>query len=227
MSILLHEQLLLIALDDEKGTIGRPYVDIALAGAVLVDLLRGGRIATVDSEVRAVPHAATVGGVLDDAAAVIAGEPRVHDLRWWVKGLRGRLKPFVPRLAARLVQDGVLAAEQHKVLGLFPSTRLPERDHASEAEVDERLRQTLLGESPPDEDSAVLAGLVGAANLVGSVVEDRTRRKEAERRAEELGRGLGVGTAVEEAIAAARAEVMAAVIASTVSSATSATIVAP
>lgn len=108
------------------------------------------------------------------------------------------------------------------MLGLIPTTRLPEQDHRPEAEIRDRLWSVLLDERQPDEDDAILAGFVGTLDFVGVVVDDQTRTKEAKKRAKELAKGSELGVAVGESVRAAQAVVMAAVVASTVASIVSA-----
>jgi hypothetical protein len=201
VTLLLHERLLLLVLDDENGTSQSPHAEPALAGALLLAVLNTGAVEVEGG--RLSPAAGTApDGVLSDVASTIAEEPKPRSPRWWVDHLPGRLKPFLPRLANRLVGAGVLTEEQHKLLGLFTSApRFPERDHAPAEEVRERLRAVLVGESSPQADDAVLAGLVGAAGLTQTAV-GKDRRKQAQRRAEELGAGNELGEAVRQAIEA-------------------------
>jgi hypothetical protein len=214
MTLMLHERLLLLVLDDDKGKNQAGFADKALAGSLLFELLRAGAIELTDNRVRPTGVAPT-DAVLRHAVAAVAGESKPRDVRWWVDHLPSRLQPFLPRVAARLVDTGVLAREQHKVLGIFPTTRLPERDHAPEAQLRERLRAVLLGEVEADADDAELVAMVDALGMVGSIV-GRDARKEAERRAKALAESAELGEAVEKAVKAAQDAVMAAVIASTV-----------
>ncbi|HEX7105441.1 MAG TPA: GPP34 family phosphoprotein [Acidothermaceae bacterium] len=212
--LMLHERLLLLVLDDDKGKNQVGFADKALAGALLFELLRGNAVELTDDRIGPTGVAPT-DAVLRDAAAAIAGESKPRDVRWWVDHLPSRLPPFLPRLAARLVDTGVLSQEQHKVLGIFSTTRLPERGHVPEAQVRERLQAALLGEVDADADDAELAAMVAALGMVGSIV-GRDRRTEAERRAKALAESAEVGEAVGKAVKAAQDAVMAAVIASTV-----------
>ena len=212
--LMLHERLLLLVLDDDKGKCEVGFADKALAGSLLFELLRGGAIEIVDGQVRA-SDATPTDAILCAAVAEIAGDAKPRDARWWVDNLPRRISPFLPRLAARLVDSGVLSQEQHKVLGLFPTTWLPERDHAPEAQVRDRLRAVLLAEVDADADDAELAAMVSALGMVGSIV-GRDFRKEAERRAKSLAESAELGGAVGAAVKAAQDAVMAAVIASTV-----------
>jgi len=130
-----------------------------------------------------VPGVSTpVAGVLADAARAIGEEDKARSVRWWVDHLPRRLKPFQKRLAARLIDDGVLAEEHHKLLGLIPTTRLPERDHQPEAEVREQLKSVLLDERPPDEADAILAGFVGVIDLVAGLCASSDPRPRRRRR---------------------------------------------
>ncbi|MFZ0214998.1 MAG: GPP34 family phosphoprotein, partial [Candidatus Dormiibacterota bacterium] len=208
----MHEQLLLLVLDEE-GTTRSSYADRALAGAMLLDLLRSGVAHADRDQVTVASRPSPAAGVLADAARVIADESRARGPRWWVDQLPRRMQPFLPRVADRLVGSGVLTEQSHRVLGLFPTTRLPARQTAPGAEVRERLRAVLLGERPPEPDDAILAGLIAALDLVGAIV-DRSQVKEAKRRARELGDSV-VGDAVGQAIKSAEDAVTAAVIAAT------------
>jgi len=179
VTVLLHERLLLLALDDEKGKNRVDFADKALAGAVFFELLRSGAVELVDDRIRVGQGAAPTEGVLHDAVATVAGESKPRDVRWWVDHLPSRLDPFLPRLAASLVESGVLSQEQHKVLGIFPQTRLPERDHAPEAQVRARLRAVLPGEVEADADDAELVAMVAALGMIGGLVGGERRKEQS------------------------------------------------
>jgi hypothetical protein len=213
MELAVHEKLLLLVLDDEKGNSRAAYTELVLAGALLVDLVRAGAVEVAGGDLR--PGTLRPSGILGDAMAAIEDETRARSLRWWVQHLPGRLKPFVPRLAERLVGAGVLAVEEHKLLGLFARTRLPERDHGPEGEIVQRLQAVLVDGRQPQGDDAVLAALVGATPLLDRLVA-RPDRKRARLRAEQLGEADEVNVAVRAAVKAARDAAAAAVIASTV-----------
>jgi len=218
----LHERLLLLVLDGQKGTSRSQHAATGLAGAVLLDLVRLGSVAITDQRVTASSGVVAPPGVLTEATALIAGEPKSRTPRWWVDHLPGRMKPFLPRLSGRLVECGVLTLEHHKVLGVFSTTRMPERDRAPEEELHDRLRAVLVGERDPDEADSILAGLVAALDLIGTVVA-KDQRKDAARRAKELAKGNELGDTVGQAIKAAQDAVMVAIIASTVASSAAAT----
>jgi Golgi phosphoprotein 3 (GPP34) len=217
--MLLAEELLLLVLDDEKGTVRQgPAYEAGLAGALLLDLVEAERLREEDEAL--VPDGAgrLAPAVLADALAEIEGSERPRDARHWVGRLPKALKPLRARVAAALVDRGVLGEERHKTLGLFSSTRHPERDAAPERDLRARLHAVLLDGAEPDAHTALLLGLLAPLDLIGGLVP-REHRKAAKQRADELAARGPVGSAVARAQKAAQA----AVIAATVTAATAAT----
>ena len=87
----------------------------------------------------------------------------------------------------------------------------------------QRLRAVLLGAGKPEEDQAVLAGLVVAAGLLNTVV-DKPEHAQAKRRAEELrSTGDELADAARQAIKAAQDAVIAATLAASVAATSAAT----
>lgn len=116
----LSEELLLLALDDEKGSVGMnasTTLDTALAGAQLLDLVLAHKL-NLDSGRIVVSNSAPTGDpVLDLALKNIAGDPNTRKPASWIpkmtKGLR-------KRLLAELVRKGILAEDKKKILGFIP-----------------------------------------------------------------------------------------------------------
>jgi Golgi phosphoprotein 3 GPP34 len=219
--MLLAEELLLLALDDETGRIGVSQIDRGLAGAVLLELALLGqvRVAEKGEDVRAgrlvlVPGPPPPHPVLAEGLAVLEGregrKPE-HVIDKLAKGLRDRL-------AGGLVQAGVLRHEKHRVLGLFPTHRLPAQDVAHEASVRERIASALSG-ATPDERTAALIALLSALKAVTSVFDVPDKRA-ARRRAKEIAEGQWAATAVRKAVEAVYAATAAATAAATSAAAT-------
>jgi Golgi phosphoprotein 3 (GPP34) len=190
--MLLAEELLLLLLDDDSGRTRVSEADKGLAGAVLIELamLDRLRVAEKGEEVRAGrlalrPGPAPTHPVLTRALALLSdkeGRKPDHVLGGLAKGLR-------ERLAAGLVQAGVLRRERHKVLGLFPTERLPAQDSTHETTLRQRIRAALDG-AAPDERTAALIALLSALNAVTTVLDVRTSaRPGAGRRRSRRGSG--------------------------------------
>src|ERR1044072_3996078 len=162
--MLLAEELLLLGLDDHTGKVVVSELDKGLAGAGLIELAltervrvaekgeagRAGRAVVMPGPAPAPPARAGAGEL------VAAREGRRP------KDVIGKLSQRLrERLADDLVARGVLRREKHKVLGLFPTTRLPALDSGHEAGVRGRI-EAALGGATPDERSAALIALLHA-----------------------------------------------------------------
>jgi hypothetical protein len=202
--MLLAEELLLLLLDDEKGTVSATAADAGLAGALLLDLVGSGRLDERFARTGSEPPEPALA-----AAWRAIDEPK--SAKHWVSRLPRRLKPIRGTVAEGLVARGVLDERRHKTLGLFPSTRYPEVDSGPETELRARLRRVLVDGAEPDERTTALLGMLVPLDLVKHVVE-RGERRAAVKRAKALAERGPVGNAVQAAV---QAEIMAVVIAAT------------
>jgi hypothetical protein len=171
--MLIAEELLLLLLDDEKGTASAWVTgdDNALAGALLLDRQLGAEVPEVDDE---------------------------HDVKYWVRKLPSRLKPIKQHVAAGLVERGILDEERSKRLGglLGTDVRFPARDPEPERELRARLRSVLVDGVEPDDRTAMLIALLVPLDLVKKVVE-RPERRAAKERAKAIADRGPVGDAVD------------------------------
>ena len=117
--MLLAEALLLLVLDEDKGTSAWMIAaDQGLAGALLLDLElddRDGKLVVAGERPASAPLAA--------AWDVVSAEER--SAKHWVSKLPGKLKPIKGTVAAGLVEHGVLDEERHKTLGAVRFDALP------------------------------------------------------------------------------------------------------
>jgi hypothetical protein len=212
VDLILAEQTLLIALDDDKGRDTTDWgSDAGLAAALLLDLARGELVEVApDGKLVAAAGGAPPGHeLLREAHAAIRGSSRRRGAKGWVDRLPKELRPLRERLARGLVGRGILSEEHSKRLGILPETRFPAADDASERELRGRLRDVLVAGREPTEDEALLVGLLEPLGLVGAVVS-RDERRAARRRAKAVAEQGLVGTAVRDSVQAVQAAVIAA-----------------
>jgi hypothetical protein len=215
--MLLSEALLLLLLDDEKGSSVRAgnAHDEGLAGAVLLDLLDAGALAETDGKLVATGAEPTAPALA--AAWAALSEPR--GARKALAAAAKAAKPIKATIAAPLVASGVLDEARHKRLGLFQTTRYPELDPSPEQALRSELQAVLVSGQPPTDFVASLLGLLVPMNLVGRLVE-RPDRKPARARAKQLAERGPVGDAVKAAVQQQIAAVVAATTAATVATST-------
>ncbi len=214
MSLRLYEEILLLELDDEKGTSGSSSMYAqAMGGAVIAELMLEGRIRLAEDKKRRVEviDRTPVGDPLLDAMLgemTAAKKPKQGSE--WVAKVAGKSK-LKAEVADRLVAAGVLRQEEAKILGIFPTTHYPARDAGPEREVRARLTRAICTDTQDvDARTIVLVALADAGGLLPRVIE-KPRLKERRARIKAITSGEAVRAVTQEAIDAVRAAVMVAV----------------
>ncbi|WP_243057905.1 GPP34 family phosphoprotein [Nocardioides sp. SR21] len=220
METLISEDLLLLVLDDTKGAVtGTINLPAALGGAVLTELALIGAVEVQEkagmwstAKVRTVADARPEDPTLAAAYDVVAERPRT------AQDLVTRLgKNRRDELADRLVARGILARQDTKVLGLFPTKRWPTVEPGHERAVRYRLTAALVQGVEPDERTAALIALLSAVDRAHKVVDhDGVPAKVVRKRAKEISEGAWAAKAVKDAISAATAAVAAVAVAGAV-----------
>jgi golgi phosphoprotein 3 len=214
MSLRLYEEILLLELDDEKGTSGSNSMYAqAMGGAVVAELMLEGRIRLGEDKKRRVEvvDPTPVGDLLLDAMlAEMAAAKKPKQGSEWVAKVAGKRK-LKAEVAGRLVAAGVLRQEEVKILGIFPATHYPARDVGPEREVRARLYRAICTDTHDlDARTVVLVALADAGGLLKRVIE-KPRLKERKERIKAITSGQAVRAVTQEAIDAVHAAVMVAV----------------
>ncbi len=215
MELTLAEQLLLLALDDAKGTEStRMSIDGGLAAALIMDLTCRGVLTVDEFDDFAVEEVAPgLPEPLERAARVIQVAKTRRGAAVWLMRLPRELKPIKGQVAAPLVARGVLSEQRTRVLGLVPRTRYPEANPAYERKLREGLRATLLGQREPTEDETLLMPLLHSYGIVEQLVPQDARKQAKARAAEVAARGP-VSAAMTASVASAQAAALALTLAS-------------
>ena len=162
-SVVLAEELLLLAYDDESGkaTGSQIGLDLGMAAAVLVELALAGRVAYVDGTIMVRDATPTGHSILDDVLARVSADTP-HTPASWVQRLRYGLRD---RVLADLCTRGVIRDVDETTQGFIHLHRYPTVDATVETEVRARLSRALAGDDVPDERTAALATLVAAVRM--------------------------------------------------------------
>lgn len=226
---MLATDLLLLALDDERGTVSPQAavgLDYGLAGAIVMELALRGRLDVHDGRVSTIGPV-TDDALLDDALRTIAATPG-KNLSHWVWHLSRDLGGLRQRLLDRLVAQGTLEKRERRMLLLFHQNVYPERDARVEHDIRRRVDDALLHGQSPDAQTACLIHLAAACRVIDAIYP-RDRHKAIEARIAALGdAGIAGADAVAGLVAQAEtqavtAATMAAITASTVAATSAAT----
>lgn len=210
----LHEEILLLALRDDKGTIdvGSMYA-FAVGGALLAELTVRGRIELVGPAkkrfVELLDPASVGEPLLDETLDRIATARRRGSVGTWVSRLAGS-KKLRDRLADGLCRRGILRAEEKGVLLFFKRRIYPALDPRAEREVVQRLRDAVFSDGEVEARTVVLLSLADGAGLLSMVFEKKALKKRRGR-IKDLVEGEAIGKAVRSAVEAAQVAMVAAV----------------
>ena len=215
-ALYLHEEIMLLALRDEKGTVfsGTMY-NFAIGGAVLAELLMAKRIdveAVKKSQYARILSPVPVGDpLIDECLAKLAGAKKRAQLRTWVSKF-ANTRNLKHRVAEQLARRWILRVDEDKVLGIFTRKIYPEIDPGPEKDVIGRLRRAVFTDGGGiDPRTVVLLSLANGADLL-KLVFDKKQLKGRKARIEQVVNGELTGAATKEAIQAMQAAVMVACI---------------
>ena len=147
----LPQAFLLLATNDQDGTPQVPMYALrtTLAGAILAELELIGAIGLQGKHVRATGAAPQTD--LKHELELIRGKSRPHTPKRWVSMLEGRAE--MQRVHEGMAALGIVEHVGEKHLGLFKSTRYPEKDHGPEAAFLKKIDAALSG-APAKPDAA-------------------------------------------------------------------------
>jgi hypothetical protein len=218
----LAEELLLLALEDERGEVhhaASDSLDYGLAGAVLMELVLRGRFHTENDKLIVADGSQTGDEVLDGALEDVATSRKPRDPEHWIRSWgQQHLKD---RLLERLVKRGILKEEEHRVLWVFSRNRCPELDGTLEKELRQKIRAVALEGQEPEARIAALICLIKVCDLAKEIFAPHESEL-ARKRLEEISEGDLVSNAVSDAVTEVQVATQAAVMVS-VTAATAAT----
>jgi len=139
----LPQAFLLLATNDQDGKPEVPMFALrtTLAGAILAELELIGAIRLEGKHVRATGAAPPTD--LQHELELIRGKSRPHTPKRWVSMLEGRAE--TQRVYEGMAARGIVEHVGEKHLGLFKSTRYPEKDHGPEAALLKKIQAALGG----------------------------------------------------------------------------------
>ena len=173
------EEVMLLLLDDEGERFLRVpdwSLRYALSGAVLMDLALEDRIDTDLEKLVLVDPTPLGDEILDPTLAEIAAEDAVHDARYWVDRISGRVEEIRSAAVRGLVARGILEQEEDRFLWVFRSRRYPLVDGSAEREVKLRLMELLFSEQIPTPRDVVVICLADACGIFSEMLSPRELR---------------------------------------------------
>ncbi len=207
--LFLYEEIMLLALRNQRGTVATGYAEYVVAGAVLAELLLDRRISVDDSKQLLDLHDTRPTGdpIIDECIQKIMAAKKRASLATWVSRLAG-IKNLRHKVAQQLCNRGILRADQDKVLFIFTRKIYPELNPVPEKKIVDRLHAAIFSDVDQLDPRTVV--LVSLANASGLLSENFGRKeiKSRKKRIEQIANGEMIGKATKEVIAACEAAIM-------------------
>ena len=210
----LHEELMLLALHDTKGTVTGTHTSIGLGGAIAAELLLQERIRIDESrrwrklvEVRDISR--TEDSILNECLKRIRSAKRRASVQTWITRFSSTRK-LHHRVAEQLCTRHILRADEQEILLIFKRRVFPEIDPGPEREIIERLGAAIFSDDREVEPrTVVLVALAHAVGLLNPIFGRRELRPRKQR-LKSLAKGDVIGRATTDAVQAAQAAIAAA-----------------
>ncbi|EDY84752.1 hypothetical protein VDG1235_4385 [Verrucomicrobiia bacterium DG1235] len=200
----LYQEITLLSLKDEKGTVSIQNLAQVLAGALVAELIVSKRISVTNDKKRFVDlidPKPTGDALLDDCLQKLAEAKRRARLQTWV-GRFAAIKRLHHKAAQSLCDRGILEQTTDKVLLVFNRTIYPEVDPKPEQKILARLENAIFSEkSKLSTEDILLVSLADASGLLDQIYT-RKRLKPYRQRIKQIVEGEIAGQATREVITA-------------------------
>ncbi|OLS14520.1 MAG: hypothetical protein RBG13Loki_1862 [Promethearchaeota archaeon CR_4] len=171
--MLIAEEFLLLALDDETGKIsysGASSFPFGVVSGLLLDLMFRGRIILKDQRVRIVDKSSMNDPLLDDVLKRIGSQNRQLRLCSWIVQLSLTFRNIYSKgLLSRLTDQGILGREERTRLKIFHSMRHPLVQQTTKDKLLGRLQGIILDKQDAEAHDLALLCLVKECGLISSL----------------------------------------------------------
>lgn len=200
----LHEEVMLLALRDRKGTIDSKaqFYPQIIAGAIISELLLTDFI-TVSTDkkqlVEITKESLTGNEVLEEVLYKISSKSKPQELKYWLTFLPG-LPKLKNKIAKSLCEKGILDEVEVKILWVFNSKRFPELNSSYEEKLVTRLKNAIFtDESKIEARTATLIALLKESTIL-EIPFDSKELKSRKDRIESIASGSLVSDVTAEVI---------------------------
>lgn len=233
--LFLHEEVTLLALSDEKGTVetGSWYKQV-VGGAVLAELMRNERV-----RVQSKREADATGSLFNRAPKLVVTDPKpigdeladewlkkisesdkLRPVGHWLNKIAG-ISQLKARVASRLVDLEILEERESKVLWVFSRRIYPELESAPEEAIRRRLDDAIFNDNTEaDVGTVILLSLVKSGEFLPRLF-DRKKLKSRRKHIDRLIAGEKFGAATAALIESIQATIVAVTVAAAASAASS------
>ena len=183
------EEVLVLVLDEGRGELATSLsprsLNLALAGAVLMDLALEDRIDTDLERLMLVDSTPFGDEILDPTLAEIAGDDQSRDTGYWLGRIARRGDQIRHTALTRLIERGILRSEAQGILSLVPavsrSRRYPTADGQQVEEARLRIMRVLFSNDVPEPRDIAMIALADACGVFRTILSAEEREEVRDR----------------------------------------------
>jgi len=188
MDLHLHESVLLLGLDDEKGKLTGSsfYFSYSFSSAIIIDLVLAERIVVEDKRIKILTNAITDNKLLNNVLQRLQNKKKTPKVGRWLNYLVNRTGKLKLLAIENLVRQKILEKKKVKKLWLFNVNRYPSTNLKPENQLRARLLQIIFEHEEPKPKERMLLTILLTCQLDKSLIPDKKERKAAKERIEAL-----------------------------------------
>lgn len=172
-NITLAEEILLLLLDEKKGTliqVPQLTLHFVLSGAILMELAIRNKVDSDVNEFYIIDREPTGEPVLDNVLERIDENQPNHDLKFWVNAIADNGVEILESSINRLVERGILGRTEKRILWVVKTESYPTIDGTIERESKRRVLNLLYSDEIPDQRDVVVICLLDASNMLRTLL---------------------------------------------------------
>ena len=167
MTLNLIDELLLLALDDKKGTFISDSFSFAygISGAIMLELILENRIEVCNQKVCVKDKTTTGEKILDDYLELIIQSKKERALKEWIQIFGEKAGRIIKETIEKLIEKGILTKKKEKFLWVFSINNYPARNSELENMLRDRLHDIIMNEQKPKLKEIMLLSLIDSCDL--------------------------------------------------------------
>lgn len=184
----LHESILLLSLDDEKGnfTTSLSYLNYGFISALMMDLIIEERINIKDNHISLKTNALTENQLLNKVLRIFQETEKTKTASDWIHTLVRDKEHFMSGAIDNLINKKILDKREEKFMWVFNTMRYPAVDMQPENLLRARLRKIIFNDEKPKEKEGMLLAIIQACHMEKDLISDKEKLKMARERIKSL-----------------------------------------
>jgi hypothetical protein len=177
MELAFYEKYVLLTINDEKGTVAYGYSKtLGFAGAILIELSFR-ELVKLENKKLILQKEACKDSILNEALTIISTKKSAPKINTALHLLSNKMHKSFDSVIDNLINKGILAREQKKILWVFNVNHFPTKNAEPENQIKSKLRGIVLYGDHPDGESLQLLSLIDVLDLHREIFKKEEMKK--------------------------------------------------